>query len=198
MLVSANIFQPLISVFASVIEFFRSNVGLSWGWSIILLTICVRLVLIPPSPVLAIPIAWPIISQSRPRSSATPSLRSPAHSSPGKARSTRGGSTMPSSRRSTGSSPTAAGPRTNHQRRLVRHLDRLDKTIAELGTNLAHRDQELISHAHQHSAYDHTRPALVVTPPRRGRLSCSQAAQAWQRCRPGCSMRSMSARSRPT
>jgi putative membrane protein insertion efficiency factor len=34
------------------------------------------------------------------------------HSSPGKARSTRGGSTMPSSRRSTGSSPTAARPRT--------------------------------------------------------------------------------------
>jgi uncharacterized membrane protein YccC len=30
----------------------------------------------------------------------------------------------------------------HHERRLVRHLDRLDKTIAELGTNLAHRDQE--------------------------------------------------------
>ncbi|HTW12416.1 MAG TPA: YidC/Oxa1 family membrane protein insertase [Solirubrobacteraceae bacterium] len=47
MLVSANIFQPLISVFASVIVFFHKNVGISWGWSIILLTICVRLVLVP-------------------------------------------------------------------------------------------------------------------------------------------------------
>jgi uncharacterized membrane protein YccC len=33
-------------------------------------------------------------------------------------------------------------PNHHHERRLVRHLDRLDKTIAELGTNLAHRDQE--------------------------------------------------------
>jgi YidC/Oxa1 family membrane protein insertase len=47
MLVSANIFQPLISVFQSVIYFFNHSVGLSWGWSIILLTICVRMVMIP-------------------------------------------------------------------------------------------------------------------------------------------------------
>jgi uncharacterized membrane protein YccC len=47
-------------------------------------------------------------------------------------------------------------PNHHHQRRLVRHLDRLDETIAELGTNLAHRDQELITHAHQHPAHDHT------------------------------------------
>ena len=47
MLVSANIFQPLISVFAAVIKFFHDSVGLSWGWSIILLTICVRLVMVP-------------------------------------------------------------------------------------------------------------------------------------------------------
>src|ERR1700678_1013472 len=47
MLVSANIFQPLISVFASVILFFHNSVGLSWGWSIILLTICVRMIMIP-------------------------------------------------------------------------------------------------------------------------------------------------------
>jgi YidC/Oxa1 family membrane protein insertase len=49
MLVSANIFQPLITVFAHVILFFHNHVGLSWGWSIILLTICVRLVLVPLS-----------------------------------------------------------------------------------------------------------------------------------------------------
>jgi YidC/Oxa1 family membrane protein insertase len=47
MLVTANIFQPLISVFAAVIKFFHDNVGLSWGWSIVLLTVCVRIVLVP-------------------------------------------------------------------------------------------------------------------------------------------------------
>ncbi len=47
MLVTANIFQPLISVFQSVIRFFHDSGGISWGWSIVLLTICVRLVLVP-------------------------------------------------------------------------------------------------------------------------------------------------------
>jgi len=47
MLLDANIFQPLITVFAHVIKFFHDSVGLSWGWSIILLTICVRMVMIP-------------------------------------------------------------------------------------------------------------------------------------------------------
>ena len=47
MLVDANIFQPLISVFAAVIKFFHQSVGIPWGWSIVLLTICVRLVLVP-------------------------------------------------------------------------------------------------------------------------------------------------------
>ena len=48
MLLSANIFQPLITVFQNVITFFGPHhLGLSWGWSIILLTICVRLVLLP-------------------------------------------------------------------------------------------------------------------------------------------------------
>ena len=47
MLVTANIFQPLISVFASVIKFFHDSGGISWGWSIVLLTVCVRLVLVP-------------------------------------------------------------------------------------------------------------------------------------------------------
>lgn len=47
MLVTANIFQPLISVFQDVITFFHDSVGVSWGWSIVLLTICVRLVLVP-------------------------------------------------------------------------------------------------------------------------------------------------------
>lgn len=47
MLLSANIFQPLIDVFQSVLRFFHDSVGVSWGWSIVLLTICVRLVLVP-------------------------------------------------------------------------------------------------------------------------------------------------------
>ncbi|MDE3134713.1 MAG: membrane protein insertase YidC [Acidobacteriota bacterium] len=47
MLVTANIFQPLIDVFAAVIKFFHDSVGISWGWSIVVLTVCVRLVLVP-------------------------------------------------------------------------------------------------------------------------------------------------------
>ena len=40
MLVTANIFQPLIDVFESVLKFFHNSVGVAWGWSIVLLTIC--------------------------------------------------------------------------------------------------------------------------------------------------------------
>jgi YidC/Oxa1 family membrane protein insertase len=47
MLVSANIFQPLIDVFESVLVFFHTHVGVSWGFSIVLLTVCVRALLIP-------------------------------------------------------------------------------------------------------------------------------------------------------
>ena len=47
MLVSANIFQPLISVFEAVLKFFHNSLGVPWGWAIVLLTICVRLVLMP-------------------------------------------------------------------------------------------------------------------------------------------------------
>ncbi len=51
MLETANviqgILQPLIDVFQSVLTFFHNSVGVSWGWSIVLLTICVRTVLIP-------------------------------------------------------------------------------------------------------------------------------------------------------
>ncbi len=47
MLELANIFQPLIDVFESVLEFFHNSVGIQWGWSIVLLTICVRAVLLP-------------------------------------------------------------------------------------------------------------------------------------------------------
>jgi YidC/Oxa1 family membrane protein insertase len=47
MLVLANIFQPLIDVFESVLVFFHNHLGVSWGFSIVLLTICVRALLIP-------------------------------------------------------------------------------------------------------------------------------------------------------
>jgi YidC/Oxa1 family membrane protein insertase len=47
MLVDANIFQPLIDVFAAVLKFLHNNLGVSWGISIVLLTILVRLLLIP-------------------------------------------------------------------------------------------------------------------------------------------------------
>src|ERR1700744_4465958 len=47
LLVTANIFQPLIDVFASVLKFFHNSVGIPWGWAIVLLTICVRAILVP-------------------------------------------------------------------------------------------------------------------------------------------------------
>ncbi len=47
MFVSANIFQPLIDVFEAVLKFFHNSVGISWGFSIVLLTVVMRAVLLP-------------------------------------------------------------------------------------------------------------------------------------------------------
>jgi YidC/Oxa1 family membrane protein insertase len=47
LLVTANIFQPLIDVFESILKFFHNSVGIPWGWAIVLLTICVRALLVP-------------------------------------------------------------------------------------------------------------------------------------------------------
>jgi len=47
MLPIANILQPLIDALESVMLFFHDNIGLSWGFSIIFLTIVVRAALIP-------------------------------------------------------------------------------------------------------------------------------------------------------
>lgn len=47
LLVTANIFQPLIDIFESVLTFFHNSLGIQWGWAIVLLTVCVRAVLIP-------------------------------------------------------------------------------------------------------------------------------------------------------
>ncbi len=47
MLVAANIFQPLIDVFEAVLKAIHSTIGGSWGWSIVLLTILIRAILLP-------------------------------------------------------------------------------------------------------------------------------------------------------
>ena len=47
MLPLANILQPLIDVFEEVLKFFHDNVGFSWGFSIIALTITIRALLLP-------------------------------------------------------------------------------------------------------------------------------------------------------
>ncbi|HTU87547.1 MAG TPA: YidC/Oxa1 family membrane protein insertase [Solirubrobacteraceae bacterium] len=47
LLLTANIFQPLIDVFEAVLKFFHNNVGISWGWSIVLLTVVMRAILLP-------------------------------------------------------------------------------------------------------------------------------------------------------
>jgi len=47
MLLVANIFQPLITIFEAVLKFFHNNLGISWGFSIVLLTVVMRAVLVP-------------------------------------------------------------------------------------------------------------------------------------------------------
>jgi YidC/Oxa1 family membrane protein insertase len=44
---AANVLQPLIDVANSVLQFFHDGAGLSWGMSIIALTVCTRALLIP-------------------------------------------------------------------------------------------------------------------------------------------------------
>jgi YidC/Oxa1 family membrane protein insertase len=47
MVPDANILQPLIDVANAVLKFFHDSVGLSWGLSIIAITVCTRAILIP-------------------------------------------------------------------------------------------------------------------------------------------------------
>jgi YidC/Oxa1 family membrane protein insertase len=47
MIPDANILQPLIDVANAVLKFFHDSVGLSWGLSIIAITVCTRALLIP-------------------------------------------------------------------------------------------------------------------------------------------------------
>src|SRR3954470_12377210 len=46
-MILANVLQPLIDFFESILKFFHDSVGLSWGWSIIALTVVVRAALVP-------------------------------------------------------------------------------------------------------------------------------------------------------
>jgi YidC/Oxa1 family membrane protein insertase len=47
MVPDANILQPLIDVANAVLKFFHESVGLSWGLSIVAITVCTRAILIP-------------------------------------------------------------------------------------------------------------------------------------------------------
>ena len=47
LLVTANIFQPLIDVFQSVLVFIHNSLSLQWGWAIVTLTIVIRALMIP-------------------------------------------------------------------------------------------------------------------------------------------------------
>jgi YidC/Oxa1 family membrane protein insertase len=47
MVLTANIFQPLITVFEAVLKFFHNSLGVPWGWAIVLLTVAIRLLLVP-------------------------------------------------------------------------------------------------------------------------------------------------------
>ena len=47
MIPAANLLQPLINIANGVLQFFHDSAGLSWGMSIIALTVCTRALLIP-------------------------------------------------------------------------------------------------------------------------------------------------------
>ncbi len=42
-----SLFSPLADFFFSILKFLHENLGISWSWSIVLLTVIVRIVLIP-------------------------------------------------------------------------------------------------------------------------------------------------------
>jgi YidC/Oxa1 family membrane protein insertase len=46
-MILANIFQPLIDIADSLIVFLHDDLGLGWGWSIVGLTVIVRLAIVP-------------------------------------------------------------------------------------------------------------------------------------------------------
>jgi YidC/Oxa1 family membrane protein insertase len=46
-MILANVFQPLIDIADALITFLHDDAGLSWGWSIVGLTVIVRLAMVP-------------------------------------------------------------------------------------------------------------------------------------------------------
>ena len=46
-MIIANVLQPLIDLSNSILQFWHDSAGLSWGGSIIMLTVCVRLAILP-------------------------------------------------------------------------------------------------------------------------------------------------------
>jgi YidC/Oxa1 family membrane protein insertase len=46
-MILANIFQPLIDIADALITFLHDDVGLSWGWAIVGMTVIVRLAMVP-------------------------------------------------------------------------------------------------------------------------------------------------------
>jgi YidC/Oxa1 family membrane protein insertase len=46
-LVFANVLQPLVDFFEAILKFFHDTVGISWGWSIVAMTVLVRAALMP-------------------------------------------------------------------------------------------------------------------------------------------------------
>ncbi len=47
MLLYTTIFQPLVTVFDAVLNFFHNSIGVPWGWAIVLLTVVVRAIMVP-------------------------------------------------------------------------------------------------------------------------------------------------------
>src|SRR5256714_2908837 len=47
MLIVASVLAPLENIMKSILDFFHATVGLPWAWSIVALTILVRIVLVP-------------------------------------------------------------------------------------------------------------------------------------------------------
>jgi len=47
MFLASSPITPLENLLRSILDFFHSNVGLSWSWSIVAVTLCVRILLVP-------------------------------------------------------------------------------------------------------------------------------------------------------
>ena len=46
-MILANVLTPLENVMKSILDFFHDKVGLPWAWSIVALTILVRILIVP-------------------------------------------------------------------------------------------------------------------------------------------------------